>query len=80
MNYSRHSVSSATVALLLGFGLLLVPFFSAHAQTNDPKIDQQDYLETANVPGAWNQTGFTTPAPMAIIGPGGGLSAPTDIL
>ncbi|WP_263792829.1 S8 family serine peptidase [Salinibacter sp.] len=80
MNYARHSVSSATVALLLGFGLLLVPFFSAHAQTNDPKIDQQDYLETVNVPGAWNLTGATTPAPMAIIGPGGVLSTHEDLL
>ncbi|WP_158705080.1 S8 family serine peptidase [Salinibacter altiplanensis] len=80
MNCQRHSPTSTTVALFLGFSLLLAPLLPAHAQTNDPKIDQQDYLETVNVPGAWNQTGFTTPAPMAIIGPGGVLSTHEDLL
>lgn len=40
------------------------------AQTNDPYLTQQSYLETINVFDAWNRTGTTTITSTAIVGPG----------
>lgn len=71
MNRQRRLLT-ATTFIVFVLSLVFAPVRSAHAQTNDPLLSKQDYLETINVFDAWGNRPETSlnPPTTAVIGPG----------
>jgi hypothetical protein len=77
-NRTGRSPALLAVVLTLSLAFAFVP--PTLAQTNDPHLSKQEYLETINVIDAWN--GYPeagTPPKTAIIGPGNALPKHEDL-